>query len=80
MLHPSSLPEDARLAANLGRARRKSALFEKRGVLTTAPDFADVILEVEGRPFRCGLSSTRSSTLPAYAEAHVQHKELGRSK
>lgn len=52
MLHPSSLPPDARLAAGLGRARRKSALYEKRGVLTAAPDFADVILEVDGRPFR----------------------------
>ena len=52
MLHPSSLPQDARLSAGLGRARRKSSTYEKRGVLTAGPDFADVILEVDGRPFR----------------------------
>lgn len=41
------------MSAQLGSLRSWAALQEAEGNLGPGPDFADVVLRVEGRAFRC---------------------------
>ncbi|KAK9830010.1 hypothetical protein WJX72_009170 [[Myrmecia] bisecta] len=53
VLQPGSVPAEARLSADLGRLRELSAQLESSGTFGLASDFADLVVEVEGRRFRC---------------------------
>lgn len=53
-LQPGALPADARLGADLGALRQKSAILEDRGCLQHhLADHADLLVHVEEHAFRC---------------------------
>lgn len=52
VLQPGMLPEEARLAHDLLGLRQRAAALEVAGTEGPASDFADVVLLVDGVPFR----------------------------
>lgn len=52
VLQPGSVPEQYRLAAQMGALREQGQALEAAGCSTTADDFADVSLVAEDHHFR----------------------------